>query len=201
VVVPLTTGLVPAVVGMHRAAFPRSEASCLGERYACAFIDWFSRRHGAVALVAMDDEGPCGYAVGLQRDDLPELYRALLPTVVRCLILRPWVWGDPAVRQMALQRLALLARRVPARLPAETVPQPTWYLHTVGVVPHAQRTGVGRQLLVEIEATVRVQGPRSMLLATPRANAPARALYEDQGWAPLGPADCKRIYYVRRLGA
>ncbi len=57
------------------------------------------------------------------------------------------------------------------------------WIATLGVLPEYQRRGVGARLLAEIEA--RLPAPR-LKLTVRRSNAPALALYQKFGYAPVG---------------
>ncbi|XTZ17594.1 GNAT family N-acetyltransferase [Micromonospora echinospora] len=54
------------------------------------------------------------------------------------------------------------------------------------VDPVAHRRGIGRTL---VDAVLTRAGDRTVLVATGRANRPARALYESFGFTPLGDAE------------
>lgn len=56
------------------------------------------------------------------------------------------------------------------------------YLSNLAVSPHAQRRGVGRQLLLQAEAKAREWGCRSMALHVDRDNAAAWELYQGEGY-------------------
>src|SRR5207248_680171 len=60
-------------------------------------------------------------------------------------------------------------------------------LATMGVVPEGRRQGAGRALLRRIIDEARACGARTLLLEVLARNAPARLLYEAQGWAPCRP--------------
>jgi GNAT superfamily N-acetyltransferase len=57
-------------------------------------------------------------------------------------------------------------------------------LATMGVVPEGRRQGAGRALLCRIIDAARARGARTLLLEVLARNAPARHLYEAQGFVP-----------------
>jgi ribosomal-protein-alanine N-acetyltransferase len=61
----------------------------------------------------------------------------------------------------------------------------------LAVDPEARRQGIGRMLLLALEGAL---GRRDLLLMVEEENLPARALYEDAGYAQVGVA---RDYYGR----
>lgn len=62
-------------------------------------------------------------------------------------------------------------------------------VHTIGVRPGSQRTGLGRVLLQQL---ISVAEPRRMLLEVRTDNAPAIALYTSEGFTMVG---IRRRYY------
>ncbi len=62
----------------------------------------------------------------------------------------------------------------------------------VAVRPEARRSGLGRALLRESQARLEARGIRTLLLEVRVSNAPARALYEAEGWRGEG---LRRGYY------
>ncbi|MDV7141884.1 GNAT family N-acetyltransferase [Tropicimonas sp. TH_r6] len=59
-------------------------------------------------------------------------------------------------------------------------------LLTLAVAPSARRAGSGRALLSEFEAHARAEGAITALLEVSADNAPARALYDSQGYSEAG---------------
>ncbi|NBZ88546.1 GNAT family N-acetyltransferase [Rhodobacteraceae bacterium CYK-10] len=65
-------------------------------------------------------------------------------------------------------------------------------LLTLAVDPGARRQGIGRALVAGFLAEARARGAESAFLEVAEGNAPARALYEGQGFAETGR---RRGYY------
>lgn len=59
-----------------------------------------------------------------------------------------------------------------------------WILNDLFVTPAHRRAGIGRALLSSAEDLARATGAQGLVLAIPKTNAPARALYETRGWKP-----------------
>lgn len=57
-----------------------------------------------------------------------------------------------------------------------------YILNDLYVAPHARRSGVGAALVREAARVAREAGAVKIKLSTAIANAPARRLYEGQGW-------------------
>jgi len=57
-----------------------------------------------------------------------------------------------------------------------------WILNDLFVAAAARRNGIGGALMNAAESFARDSGARSLLLATQKTNATAKALYESRGW-------------------
>ena len=57
---------------------------------------------------------------------------------------------------------------------------------TIGVHPDARRTGIGSALLGVMEADLKKNGVKHIFLEVAADNAPARALYEQNGFVQIG---------------
>jgi ribosomal-protein-alanine N-acetyltransferase len=68
----------------------------------------------------------------------------------------------------------------------------TAQLLTIGVVPHAQRTGIATKLLHELLAAARVRGAEECILEVREDNHAARAFYDREGFTRLR---VRRGYY------
>ena len=64
---------------------------------------------------------------------------------------------------------------------------------TLGVVPDARRTGLGRALVDTLQALALEQGARSLFLEVSSNNEPARQLYAACGFDPAGE---RKAYYA-----
>jgi len=68
-----------------------------------------------------------------------------------------------------------------------------WELENIVVAPHAQRRGLGTQLLNEFLNFARARDAQSIFLEVRESNLPARCLYETHGFARSGRR--KNYYY------
>lgn len=60
--------------------------------------------------------------------------------------------------------------------------QRVWILNDLFVAPEHRRRGLARALMKAAEDFARESGSKGLRLATQKANAPAKALYEGRGW-------------------
>lgn len=59
-------------------------------------------------------------------------------------------------------------------------------LITIGVAPDARRTGIGAAMIGIMEGELKKSGVKSIFLEVAENNAPARKLYEQNGYAQIG---------------
>lgn len=59
-------------------------------------------------------------------------------------------------------------------------------LITIGVAPDARRTGIGAAMIGIMEAELKKSGVKSVFLEVAENNAPARKLYEQNGYVQIG---------------
>ena len=57
---------------------------------------------------------------------------------------------------------------------------------TIGVAPDARRTGIAAAMLGIVEADLKKSGAKHIFLEVAADNAPARALYEQNGYVQIG---------------
>jgi ribosomal protein S18 acetylase RimI-like enzyme len=171
-------------------------STALGYRYALALIDWFRRYDGAVALAAVAGDVPAGYVLVVNSADLYRLYRSLLPAVIGCGLVRPWIMADSEIRQMARWRRRLLL----GLRPQAPRPPSTMTLKTLAVATPWQSRGVGGELLAAFTAEARKREARTLTLSVARTNTSARAFYAHRGWRLFSEGDGKFVDYGVEIG-
>jgi len=188
---------VSALAQLHLEAFPASEGSPLGYRYAFHFVDWFRQAADTVAIVALAD-GPIGYALGVPEAELARLYRRLVPVVLGCVLARPWIVAHPDVRGMAIQRLRLmLSRSSQRRRPDDACMR----LRTLGVRSDWRRRGVASALVDRLTHDAAQRGMGRLMASTRRTNGAAHAFYERRGWRRCDSGDDEFLDYSVALVA
>jgi ribosomal protein S18 acetylase RimI-like enzyme len=169
-----------ALVDVHRAAFPDTEATRLGARYLRAFFEQYRSSPSAIALVAWRD-AEVGYVVGSPHGGETARYRALLPAAAGAFLARPRLWSRRDLRRVARWRLASLGRAT-SRREVAALPQPVYVLDLIGVDPAHRGHGVGALLLEGFVAAARARGAGSLALWVRHDATAARRLYERHGW-------------------
>lgn len=186
VIRPLTEDVVQEVVAVHRAAYAQYINSRLGDAYAEAFLEWFRKAPGAIALVALECErSAAGYVVGAPGNLRRSRNLALLPIVIRQVLSRPWLLADRRLAGAIRGRLRLLLPRAARDYADVGLPTPRMDLVSIAVAPGKQKRGCGALLVNAFEASARSREIRSMRLFVERENAAARRLYEQAGWRLL----------------
>jgi ribosomal protein S18 acetylase RimI-like enzyme len=183
-----------ALVDLHRAAFPDTEATRLGPRYLRAFFEHYRSSPSAIALVAWRGAA-IGYVVGSPHGSETARYRALLPAAVAAFLARPRLGSRRDLRRVALWRLASL-RRATARREVAELPRPVYVLDLIGVDPSHRGQCVGALLLEAFVAAARARGARSLVLWARHDAVAARRLYERHGWRARWEVQPDRTAFV-----
>lgn len=202
-IVEMTADLVPQVVAMHLQAFDGYMSTRLGPKYVDALIRWFLENKEAISLVALDDSGkPAGYVIGARVGYTVAMNRDILGPAVLATISRPWLLLDRRIIRTAFGRLKLLAGKPASSGETPDLVEPTMSLVGIGVSPHAQGAGLGRQLVEAFEARSRELGACSLRLSVYPDNAGARGLYEKCGWQPFREPSIpgSTMFYYHTMG-
>lgn len=180
----------------HRAAFPDSLASRLGQRYVVKMISWYLADEDRI-LVHLEANGTCvGYLGALLFDgtrpgSVSGLMQFSLGAAARSLLARPWLLAHPTVRgrlPLVLKNLRVMATRLLRKAP-EAPPdsrssgrEAEMRLVVIAVSPEHQGQGFGSRLLAEAESISRRRGVRLMRLAVKTTNVQALRAYTRNHW-------------------
>lgn len=202
-VVEMTEDVVPQVVEMHLQAFDGYMSTRLGPTYVNALIRWFYNSDKTISLVALDDTGkPAGYVIGAPVGYTVAMNRDIFRHAALATMSRPALLFDQRILRTAFGRIKLLAGKQAPKGETPELLEPTMSLVGIGVSPHAQGAGIGRQLVEAFEARSRELGARSMRLSVYPDNPAARRLYEKCGWQayrePSIPGST--MFYFHTLG-
>jgi teichuronic acid biosynthesis glycosyltransferase TuaC len=173
------------VAGLHLDAFAGHLNTLLGRGYAQAFIKWFIKYEGAIAIAAIDGRQKIvGYALGAPVGYTGRLNRELFWGVAARIIMRPWVllnsrfWIVLIARMRSLMGLPQNARQV------LELPEPSMSLVAIGVASSQRRSKIGQRLMRAFEAGAREFQMRSLVLSVYENGTAARRFYEKCGWQP-----------------
>jgi ribosomal protein S18 acetylase RimI-like enzyme len=187
----LREGDVPAVVPMYRRAFRGGVDDALGDRYLRALLRWFARDPGSIARVASFEEVPIAFTLGAPSGYRKRLLRSLLPTLVLCLLARPWV----------LLRTRRLAGGGDARCES-TEPRSVFHFKVLEVEPAFQRCGLARMVSDDFVSHVFRAGYRRITATTHQDNKAVLKLMERTGYRPIDGGrpspDGRRVFALDR---
>lgn len=191
--------LLDDTVELHLDAFRGYLNTLLGRGYIKAFITWFIRNKGTIAIVALDDhQKVVGYALCAYAGYGAELNRDLfLGTAVRILT-RPWLICNARFRGRLLERIKSLVRPRQNSSQALELPEPSMSLVAIGVASANRRSRIGQCLIEAVESRARSLHMRSLVLSVYEDATAARHFYERCGWRACSTAtrqgDLMRYY-------
>jgi ribosomal protein S18 acetylase RimI-like enzyme len=183
-IAPITEGnMLDDIVELHLEAFAGYSNTLLGRGYIKAFITWFFRNKGTIAIVALDDHqkvvgyalcAPAGYAARLNRD-------LFWGTAVRILT-RPWLICNARFRGRLAERIKSLVGPRQNSSQALELPEPSMSLVAIGVASANRRSKIGQCLIQAVESRARSLYMRSLVLSVYEDATAARRFYEQCGW-------------------
>jgi ribosomal protein S18 acetylase RimI-like enzyme len=194
---------LPAIVALHARVFPDAVLTELGPEVLDRYYRWqVLGPHDVLALgvASPDGDGLDGLVLGGRfRGSMIGFVKQHPALLARQLLRHPGIVlqgrGRAAVRTGV--RLLLRPARTTRIERPERVPAGSFGVLVVAVDPGAQRRGVGRALLAEVEDRARQAGYERMHLTLDPTNAAATSFYRRLGWEPLGlPGDTDRATLV-----
>jgi ribosomal protein S18 acetylase RimI-like enzyme len=191
-IVPITEGnMLDDIVELHLDAFAGYLNTLLGRGYIKAFVTWFIRNKGTIAIAAIDDSrkvvgyalcAPGGYSVKLNRD-------LFWGTAVRMLI-RAWLIFNARFRFVLVERIKILVGLRKNAQQTLKLPEPSMSLVAIGVASSQRRSKIGQRLMQAVEGRARALQMRSLVLSVYENASAARHFYEQCGWR-LYPTETK----------
>jgi len=178
-------GMLQEVAGLHLEAFAGYLNALLGRGYAKAFIKWFIKKEGTIAIAVIDGQQKVvGYALGAPVGYNRDLNRDLLWEVIVRIIIRPWVLFDKRfwfVFKARMRNLVGLPQNVRQVL---DLPEPSMSLVAIGVAAYRRRSMIGQRLMRAFEDGAREFRMRSLILSVYENAKGSRRFYEKCGWQP-----------------
>jgi teichuronic acid biosynthesis glycosyltransferase TuaC len=202
-IVPIAEGaMLDATVELHLDAFAGHLNTLLGRGYIKAFVRWFVRDEGTIAIAAVDEnQKVVGYALGAPLGYAARLNRDLCWGVVVRILTRPWLIFNVRLWIVLVERIkSLIGLRQDAPQTVE-LPGPSMSLVAIGVASSQRRSKIGQCLMRAIEGGARDFRMRSLVLSVYENATVARSFYEQCGWRPCSRATKKRdvLKYYRPL--
>lgn len=189
---------LPALARCHRAAFPHSLATALGQPYVAHMLSWYLSSDKTFIFHIEDEKGNCvGYCGGIISDgtlgtgSASGMAQYTFKQAVWAFLTHPWVLFHPEVRakwpllwKNILMKLGLRKRvHFTPEQKAKMAREPQVGLVVIGVDPAYQGKGYGSILLKEFERrAVEEYGIRKLQLSVRADNAQAIRAYERNGW-------------------
>jgi ribosomal protein S18 acetylase RimI-like enzyme len=183
----LNTADLPSVVAIHRAAFPESAFTLLGEEAVRRYYLWLMEGpHDAVALGAFRAGDLAGFCyAGVYRGALSGYLRENRRFLMTRLMVRPWLISNPIFRARLLTGVRVFKRFSRPSPSAEPPPQPevrSFGILSIAVHPERQGLGVGKRLMEEAERRARRDNFPQMHLSVHMDNQQAVSFYDRLGW-------------------
>ena len=189
---------LPNLSSCHRAAFPQSLATALGQRYVTRMLSWYLSSSKTFLFHVNDDNGGiAGYCGGMISDGtLPTgsasgMAQHSFYAAIWAFATHPWVLWHPEVRAKWPLLKKNLFTRLGLRKKKDITPEQAQKMSTaphvglvvIGVDPFFQGKGYGSLLLKEFERRAVVNyGIHHLQLTVLANNAEAIRAYEKNGW-------------------
>ena len=185
---------LPAISEIHRAAFPHSALSKLGQEAVCRYYDWLLRGpHDAVALGAeIDGRLVAFFFGGTFKEALFGYLRKNRLFIFRRLALHPLLLTDPMFREPIRHGIRSLRPRRKPQTPTKsptTIGAGSFGVLSIAAHPDVQGTGAAQSLLDRAEEIARELGYDGMHLTVAPSNSRAVAFYERNQWIPVMTED------------
>ena len=183
-IVPITDEeMLREVAGLHMEAFAGYLNTLLGRGYAKAFVNWFAKSKGAIAIAAVDtNRRVVGYALGAPVGYGQTLNRELFWGVAARIIVRPWLFLNPQLWRVLIARIRVLLGLPQITRQVFQLPKPSMSLVAIGVVSGQRRSKIGQRLMEVFESSARESKMRSLALSVYENRTGARRFYEKCGW-------------------
>lgn len=190
----LTADDLLAVTHIHRAAFPASAMTALGDEAVSRYYRWqLEGPHEVTAVAAFHGIEMAGfYFGGIFRGALSGFLARERGYLAWRIATHPWLALNPLFRDRLATGLRVLRKKVwvqaapaaaTAQAQAAAVIRPREFgILAIAVHPSFQGLGVGQALMAHAESAARAQGFQQMQLSVAPDNQQAIRFYERLGW-------------------
>jgi ribosomal protein S18 acetylase RimI-like enzyme len=187
------------IVAIHRAAFPESALTRLGDESVRRYYEWLIvGPHDAVNIGAFQNDALLGFCFGGKfRGAMGGFLERNRAYLARRVIVRPWLMLNPLFRERALFAIKRIAQPIVRRVrpqkrqPVRQKPPEglrSFGILSIGVQPEYFGHGIAQHLMDYSERVALELGHNQMNLTVHPANSRAVRFYEKTGWTRI-PSD------------
>lgn len=190
------------VARLHRAMFPASRSTNLGDLFVRRMYRWFLEKQSELALVATVEGEIAGIVTGAIGGYGRRITRYAAPQIGWCLMTQPrLVFNRQTFRAWTSYIQAFrpnYGAAKPAPPNADEAPRVRASVASIAVVRQYNGRGIGRALLEAFEDAAKQRGATQLGLSVEADNAAARRLYGNCGWQ-MTREDENDAYYSKDL--
>jgi ribosomal protein S18 acetylase RimI-like enzyme len=169
---------------VHLAAFPKSTLGLLGARVVAKYYQWqLQGPHDAVALGIFHQQSLVGFCfAGIFRGALSGFLQKNKLFLAQQVLTHPSLIVTPFFREHLNLVWGVLSPQPPRIVAQPLVPVKSFGILAIAIDPKIQRTGLGKQLMLETERVAVERDFEHLHLTVSTDNFQAIAFYEKLGW-------------------
>lgn len=188
---------LPRLAECHRAAFPNTLSTAMGQKYVEKMLEWYLVDDHAFIFLLEEGNQCVGYCGGMKNEGIGRMGSASsmiqhsYNQAVKIFLKRPWLLLHPEffpkyklARRNVWKRIRKWFGNSEKIVPGENLQrqEPHIGLIVIGVHQKFQGKGCGSMLLQEFERTSRSLGYNKMMLTVKSDNEQAIKSYLRNGW-------------------
>jgi GNAT superfamily N-acetyltransferase len=204
---------LPRLAQCHRAAFPGTLSTAMGQTYVEKILEWYLVDDRAFIFLLEEDGFCVGYCGGMKSDSsaragsASSMIQHSYNQAVKTFIRRPWLFLHPEFFPKYRLALRNVLKRIRKGLgyAEKVVPienskrsEPHTGLVVIGVQQNVQGKGYGSKLLQEFERVSKGFGFNKMMLTVKSDNEQAIKSYQRNGWV-ISKVEGKSTSMEKRL--
>lgn len=187
---------LPRLAQCHRAAFPRTLSSAMGQHYVEKMLEWYLDDERAFIFLLELDNQCIGYCGGLKFDgtvrvgSASSMIQHSYNQAIKIFLKKPWLFFHPefiSKYKLAIKNVWFRVKRSfgivkTSLMKSQERLQPHTGLIVIGLDPSVQGKGYGSLLLQEFERISGTLGFNKMMLTVRTDNLKAIRSYLRNGW-------------------
>lgn len=195
----LTISDIRSLSDLHCKVFPKSRSTKFGKPYVRKMFRWFTTYQPDLCFVAKEEKRIVGYVVGAVGGYGRKVFRYAFLQVFLGLFLHPNLWFERGTFLFWKSYSKGLCPKSKSK-PTEVQLLISAALAGIGVDPHDQGKGIGKQLLHKFEDAAKSKGVNKITLSVHSENVSARSLYERCGWSvDIESKEAHTVHYIKLL--